>query len=158
MALHPLKEHLAEMQSMQLSILCHAPKLYIPEWLRGSQAGGLNRLRRRGIRELLRLRKPGLLWSAVWLHRKRGYLGHLLRRSSDHLARQELLCSMSPQRAWGGCQRLVARMCRRIFGCSTLNLETWSNLYVESSRVVVLLLCGASRARNQCLRASSCQS
>ena len=97
------------MQSMHLTILCHALKLYIPEWLKGSQASGLNRLRRRGIRELLRLRlrKPGLLRSVAWLHRNNGYLGHLLRRSSDRLARQELLCSMSQQRRGpaSACQR-----------------------------------------------------
>ena len=87
----------------------------------------------RGIRELLRLRKPGLLWSVAWLHRKHGYLGHLLRRPSDHLARQELLSPMSQQRPGPAstCQRWVARMCRQFFGCPTVGLETLSNLYVD---------------------------
>ena len=53
--LHPNREHLASLQSLQLSILCQTLKLYIPDWLSSSQAGGLNRLRRRAIREILRL-------------------------------------------------------------------------------------------------------
>ena len=134
--LHPNREHLASLQSLQLSILCQTLKLYIPDWLSSSQAGGLNRLRRRAIREILRLRKPESLWTVAWLHRKHGYFGHLLRRQTEHLARQELLCPLHQQRPGraGTCQRWVLRMCQKFFDSPTLNIEALSNLYVDKEQ------------------------
>ena len=156
--LHPLQEHMNDMQAFQFTVLAHVLKLYIPEHLSTAQAGGLNRVRRRALLELLRLRSPHSLWVRNWIARKFGYAGHLLRRHVGHLAREELLTPLRQARDGRAStyQRWLLTVCRRSLKTDALSLEQLSNLYLDKCEWMALLpTVHVSHDEQQPARASS---
>ena len=139
--LEPLQEHLQEMQSLQCTLMTQILKLYVPQHLTASQAGGLNRVRRRAILEVYRLRCPSMLWTHAWLSRKFSYAGHLLRRLEHHKAKVELLTPLHQQRDGRAStyQRWILNTCRRRFDCPHLTVDMLKNLYLDKSSWLALI-------------------
>ena len=115
--MEPLQKYLVQVRSMQVTFLTLMLGLCVPSSFGPPAAASLNRTRRRAVLVLLNW-FVACQWVHIWVKRRWGYLGHVLRFPEDNVTRVDLLAlSNTKQAAPGPWRHLHA------WGMSCLNVD-----------------------------------
>ena len=124
--MEPLVGNIKQVDTLQTTYTVSALKLYIPPYLSHESAMCVNRLRRRAA-QVLALADPKFRWVHLWVSRKWGYLGHLLRKGDTHPCKRILFSCEANQaigRPWNSYIRWGRKTVGRALGLPSPSLAT----------------------------------
>ena len=124
--MEPLVGNVRQVDTLQTTYLVSALKLYLPEHLPHDSAMCINRLRRRSA-QALALEDPRFRWTSLWVARKWGYLGHLLRKPDGHPGKEIFFSCEGGQavgRPWNSYLRWARKMVGRALHLPSPSLAT----------------------------------
>ena len=124
--MEPLQKYVDKVKSVQVTFLVMMMGLYIPNELGPRAAQCLNRLRRRTVLVLLNW-FPSRTWVNIWVRRRWGYLGHLLRFPDQHVTKQAVLGLTHTKQAQPGPWHRLHRWGLQVGNCSQQSLQEWAH-------------------------------